>query len=328
MADLAPSTVPDDVAESAENVPLHGAGDSTVDLMLNSIEDDHGGEEVVDIESEEKTASIAIGDEAAECVECRVCRMDRSMAEMHPAPCGHQFCRWCLETHYRSSIANGTVTFECIEELCDRPIADEELMLFLDDLSRSKYAKFARNALLVQDPDIRWCVKRGCEHEIRRQNKRQKRMECGRCGTAVCYDCSGLYHNTASGEHDCETVKRADSKCSEWANAGGLDVQNCPKCAARIEKNAGCNHLTCSYCKYQFCWLCRKEFKKGHYDRSNILRGCPGAETSDKRPNKCGALCLLMKGCVLMSCLPLRICWWRMNEQGFPWCCCWCCCQD
>ena len=32
------------------------------------------------------------------------------------------------------------------------------------------------------------------------------------------------------------------------------------------EKNEGCNHMTCTSCKYQWCWLCLEEYKYGHYE--------------------------------------------------------------
>ena len=29
----------------------------------------------------------------------------------------------------------------------------------------------------------------------------------------------------------------------------------CKGCGARIQKTGGCNHLVCSKCKHQFCWV-------------------------------------------------------------------------
>ena len=51
-------------------------------------------------------------------------------------------------------------------------------------------------------------------------------------------------------------------------------VKNCPKCNTRIEKNEGCNHMHCTRCKFDFCWLCNREYKPGHYEWYNLL-GCP-----------------------------------------------------
>ena len=40
---------------------------------------------------------------------------------------------------------------------------------------------------------------------------------------------------------------------AKWLNANS---KRCPKCRAFIEKDYGCNWMTCHACKHGFCWLC------------------------------------------------------------------------
>ena len=46
----------------------------------------------------------------------------------------------------------------------------------------------------------------------------------------------------------------------------GKKVKRCPRCQMYTEKNEGCNHMTCVCCKYQWCWICEKQYIYGHYD--------------------------------------------------------------
>jgi len=261
-------------------------------------------------------------------VECSICRESRPLSHFPTTPCNHKFCRLCLSTHYtRSIVQEGIVRFTCLDADCDRVIPTDELYRFIDATTQSKHSRFANNIALAQDPNVRWCVAADCDTPIRRTHKSQKRLECDRCGTAVCFDCAGPWDNVGAGKHEC-TVKSSTVEVERWAAQSRAQCALCPKCRARIEKTAGCNHMTCTYCKFEFCWLCRKEFKKGHYDMTNVFGGCPGGENAEVKPNKGRAACLLVYSCLLTCCLPMRMCWWRCNEQGLPWCCCWCCCQD
>jgi len=47
------------------------------------------------------------------------------------------------------------------------------------------------------------------------------------------------------------------------------DVKACPRCGALIVKmdDGSCNHMTCTVCAAEFCWLCMQEISDIHYLR-------------------------------------------------------------
>ncbi|PPQ78849.1 hypothetical protein CVT24_002429 [Panaeolus cyanescens] len=57
----------------------------------------------------------------------------------------------------------------------------------------------------------------------------------------------------------CNVAKMWLRKCrddSETANWIKSNTKECSQCQSTIEKNGGCNHMTCKKCKHEFCWVC------------------------------------------------------------------------
>jgi ariadne-1 len=99
-----------------------------------------------------------------------------------------------------------------------------------------------------------------------------KQVECSKCKYRFCWACKNESHFPSS----CNSAGQWLTKCSseaeniQWILA--KTNKRCPKCKVHIEKNQGCNHMTCRKhaggCGYEFCWLCKGDWTKhgrGYY---------------------------------------------------------------
>lgn len=43
----------------------------------------------------------------------------------------------------------------------------------------------------------------------------------------------------------------------------------CPMCSVKVSKISGCNHMTCLFCKYEWCWVCGGEGTADHWNPLN-----------------------------------------------------------
>lgn len=89
---------------------------------------------------------------------------------------------------------------------------------------------------------------------------------CTYCGYGFCASCDFPPHGPAT----CQQVLRWNEREGYLEIGSEEDIlarqcklkttKPCPKCGVRIEKNEGCPHMTCKFCRHQFCWDCGGEF--------------------------------------------------------------------
>ncbi|KAL1839319.1 hypothetical protein VTJ49DRAFT_1647 [Mycothermus thermophilus] len=73
-----------------------------------------------------------------------------------------------------------------------------------------------------------------------------------------------------------DLAKRRKQEEEASAKTVNQTTKPCPGCRAPIEKNQGCQHMTCSKCKHEFCWDCMADYKMIRaYDNSKHDRRCP-----------------------------------------------------
>jgi len=97
--------------------------------------------------------------------------------------------------------------------------------------------------------------------EIEFDEKRKKEKMGGhvvRCSNSACKYVWCSYCKVSHNESTCDTYLQLlkAQNFDEWREIKGDLIRDCPNCNWVIEKNQGCNHMTCQKCKKGFCWVC------------------------------------------------------------------------
>eukprot|EP01083_Nonionella_stella_P142658 441846_1 len=213
---------------------------------------------------------------------CLICFQHQPLNQFMTNECGHnQYCKRCLTEHYKIKTQNGDVLkVKCIDPRCEREVKENEILNFLTDSElREKFIRFKRQKLLMLDENARFCLTADCDGYMIGSRLKPK-LTCEECKTTICFNCSKLWHGYFTKCSSAQTAEDAnEAKFIEWESEKKEGVKKCPKCKIRIEKNEGCNHMTCQSCKYEFCWICRGKYDGNHFNQWNIF-GCPGAQYS------------------------------------------------
>ena len=157
----------------------------------------------------------------------------------------------------------------CPEHKCDKILNDDLFHKFLSTFMYEKYVAYNLSTFVTGLPSLKFCPGASCDLTIENEGNPTTIIECS-CGSKFCFGCE----NTAHRPVPCDiTIKWAEKNASDSENANWIlaNTKVCPKCKVAIEKNQGCNHMTCKMCKHEFCWICKADWKNhgGDFYRCN-----------------------------------------------------------
>ena len=191
---------------------------------------------------------------------CLICEgeLTKNEIENNYLECHHVICSDCYYMYLEEQINNNNViNIKCPKKDCDKILYNNfiEKMLVNHISLLNKYKKFVNRRQLILNPDIQLCPFPDCESYAKKG--KNKYVTCIQNNHKFCFKCLKEWH----GKKECTDIY--DKNFENWKKL--WKVKKCPKCKYFIEKNYGCNHITCFNCKYQFCWLCLKEYTDNHY---------------------------------------------------------------
>ncbi|XP_050365774.1 probable E3 ubiquitin-protein ligase ARI10 [Argentina anserina] len=190
------------------------------------------------------------------------------------ASCGHPYCRACWAGYIGTCINEGgsaCLMLRCPEPKCSAAIGPDlihNVLVMSENKEKALYDKYKRYLLrsyVDNHRKIKWCPAPNCDYAVQFDSLGEMvsyDVSCV-CSRSYCWNCTDENHRPV----DCKTVKnwllknQDDSHNGQWIMA---NTKPCPKCKRSIEKNEGCNHMTCrSPCFYQFCWYCLGPYLSG-----------------------------------------------------------------
>lgn len=77
-------------------------------------------------------------------------------------------------------------------------------------------------------------------------------MICEGCGAHSCYKHEVAWHTGQTCKEYDESIKQSDFATADYISR---ETKGCPGCSIPIEKDGGCDHITCTKCSHEFCWL-------------------------------------------------------------------------
>lgn len=190
--------------------------------------------------------------------DCAVCGDATLVVELPSlSSCTHDanVCADCFSAWLSSQLEeNGWQEVKCPGATCKIQLTYEEIKVFASKDVFERYDAMQARNVLSADPSFRWCQTPGCgSGQIHDVEEFGNEFVCAECHARFCVQHEGAYHDhetceeyeyRTSGQKDRDERRKEDEASEEAIKAL---AKKCPHrgCGAPIQKNGGCNHITC-----------------------------------------------------------------------------------
>lgn len=204
--------------------------------------------------------------------------------------CGHVCCSDPCFKLLCMNVANADKKQEpirCVCEqdggICSAVLTPEELQRLLPEETFAEVLEGSYALYIQQSPkEYGYCPTADCNFVYRKlpanndQSGRDqaRTITCTTCSFEICTKCSLQHTGMTCDNHDEATAEQELPDSFKKENG----IQDCPSCGTMIQKNGGCNHMTCGVCGSHVCWVCLKYFDNGSDCMKHVNDSCGGIQ--------------------------------------------------
>ncbi|XP_056587312.1 E3 ubiquitin-protein ligase RNF14-like isoform X2 [Triplophysa dalaica] len=196
--------------------------------------------------------------------------------------CQHVYCKACMKEYFEIQIRDGKVQFlDCPEPECTSIATPAQVKLLVGEEEFARYDRLLLQSSLDRMEDVVYCPRKSCCTPVMVEHESTMGI-CPSCRYAFCTLCKRGYHALSQCIATAEEIKHLREEylaaseirkkflekrfgkhviqrevenyfSSEWLKDNS---KKCPNCGTHVQKDKGCNRMTCTSCWKNFCWVC------------------------------------------------------------------------
>ncbi|RKP34384.1 hypothetical protein BJ085DRAFT_21418 [Dimargaris cristalligena] len=193
---------------------------------------------------------------------CEICFSNEPNVPMYALACDHAFCVECYNEYLSHKIQDEGLSarIQCPGTRCPNVVDEPSVEMLAHPVDYVKFQRLLLRSFVDENQVMKWCPAPGCEYAVECHTPQSAldstvpTVKC-RCGHEFCFGCGYANHQPCICNLTQLWLRKCmdDSETSTWIS---VNTKECSRCRSIIEKNGGCNHMTCRKCSYEFCWVC------------------------------------------------------------------------